>query len=385
MKQIEKLIRQAVALFEEGQTERAEIAFRKILKQFPNHHLAIGCLADFYMQVERPDLALPLLRRLVVLRPNDYISHFLLGVAYSKMVRCSHSLEELKKALALRPNDPEIMRQMGITLGLKGELKEARKILSQVVDLHPGLVEAYADLAANYMFNCEYTKAEKYLEKAQEIDPEHPIVKQVLKDLKHNQIEFQKMSKSQQEKRIQEVQSEKYKKQMRIELMMYNLSQMEATAEDLAEIEVEFKEMGLSGQITAVKNPDSPEGRAATEYVEWHKKIKNIDTQKLSPEEIKQNVNKLLDKETPIKEQKDLILILAHQGSKEALDGLKEYAKNPPEELKFWAKMAVDECKSFLAKDILEEPVIHFSNLSETEEDGGEEDELDKEIKNILG
>ena len=365
MEQIEELIRQAVAFFEEGKIEQAEIAFRKILKQFPDHHLAIGCLGDFYIQVGRPDLALPFLRRLKAIKPDDYLSHFLLGVAYGKMARFFLANKELNEAHKLEPKNSEIIRQIGINLSLKGEIKEGRKFLNKAISLDPYSAEAYADLAASYMFNGEYEKAEEYIKKSLNLDPQYLTALQLLEDLKSNQQEIEKLSEIDKVKRLKELQSQEFRRQKQIELMMYNLSQMEAAAEDLAEIEIEFKEMGLSGQVTAVKDPNSPEGRAVTEYIERHKKIKNIDSQRLNPKEIKQNVRRLLDKKTCIEEQKDLILILAHQGSKEALDGLKKYAKNPHEELKFWAEMAVDECKSFLAGKILDKPVVQFRQIGE--------------------
>jgi len=377
---IEELISEAVSLLENNQIERAEIALRKVLKLFPDHHLAIGTMGDFYLQAGRPDLALPFLRRLKVMRPDDYLSHYLLGVAYGKMARFFLSTLELKRAYKLEPKNSEVIRQLGINLGLQGEIEEGRKFLNKAISLDPYSPEAYADLGASYMFNGEYEKAEEYIKKSLSLDSQYPVALQLLEDLKSNQKEMEKLSEINKAKRLEELRSQEFRRQRQIELMMYNLSQMEATAEDLAEIEIEFKEMGLSGQITAIKDPDSPEGRAATEYIERHKKIKNIDSQKLSPEEIRQNVNRLLDKKTSIEEQKDLILILAHQGAKEALDGLKEYAQNPPEELKFWAQMAVDECKSFLAGEILDEPVIQIRKIGEEDK----EVNLMEKIKKIL-
>lgn len=377
---IEELITQAVSLLEAGLVERAEIEFRKILKLFPDHHLAIGALGDFYLQVGRPDLALPPLRRLVVLRPNDYLSHFLLGVAYGKVGRFFLSLKELKKANELVPNHPEIFRQLGINLGFMGEIKEGRKLLEQVLSLNPGFSEVYADLGANYMFNGEYEKAKEYLEKSLALEPENSTAQQLSADLKSNQAKLEKLSLAEKEKRQQEIQSPESKRQMRIDLMMYQLSQMAAAKEDLAEVMLEFKKMGLSGQITQLHDPNTPEGRAAIEYVHRHQKIKNLDTQKLSPKEMEKITTKLLAEETNIEEKKDLILILAHQGESEALKGLEKYAQSPAKELKTWIQLAVDECKSFLAGKILNEPVIQIHKIGK---ESTVDDDLEEQIKKL--
>lgn len=360
---IEELISRAVSLLENDQIERAEIEFRKILKLFPDHHLAIGTMGDFYLQVGRPDLALPFLRRLKAMKPNDYLSHFLLGVAYGKMARFFLAVEELKKAYELESNNPEIVRQLGIHLGIKGEIEEGRKLLRKAISPDPSLPEPYADLGASYMFNGEYEKAKEYLEKSLRLDSRCPIALQLFEDLKSNQTELEKLSEADKAKRLKELQSQEWRRQKQIDLMMDNLSQMKETEEDIAEVMLEFKEMGLSGQITMFHDPNTPEGRAAIEYVERHKKIKNIDTQKLTSKKIKEITNKLLDNKTGLEEKKDLILILAHQAESEALEGLKQYAKNLDRELKIWVQMAIDECKSFLAGKILDEPVIQIHKI----------------------
>lgn len=363
MEQIEKLIERAANFFKNGQLERAEIEFRKILEQFPDHHLAIGALGDYYLQIGQVYLALPLLRRLVTIRPFDYLAHFLLGVAYGKVGRYWHCLEELAKADKMKPNDPEIVRQMGVGLGIKGDIKEGRKYLEKAISLEPESPEAYTDLVANYMFNCEYEKAKEWLKKSLDIDPNNPTTLRLQKDLKENLAKFEKLSPLEKEKRRKEIQSQEYKKQMRIDLMMHYLSEMGESKEDLAEVMLEFKKMGLSGQITMFHDPNTPEGKAAIEYVERHKKIKDLDSQKLTSPEIKQIVNKLLSKQTPIEEKKDLILTLAHQGSIESLKGLKKYAKESDDELKIWVEMAINECKSFLAGEILDEPTIQIHKI----------------------
>lgn len=365
---IEELIKRAASLFQNGQIERAEIEFKKILELFPNHHLAIGTLGDFYLQIGQPDLALPLLRRLVSIRPFDGMVHFLLGVAYNKVARFWHGFQELAKADKLKPADHEIIRQMGWCLSMKGEVEKGRALLEKSISLNSNSPEAYADLGASYLFNAEYEKAKEWLEKSLKIGSEYYLALQLLKNLKDNQAEFNKLSLSEKGRRQREIRSQEYRKQSRIDLMMHHLSEMEASKEDLAEVTQEFKEMGLSGQITMFHDPNTPEGKAAIEYVERHKKIKNLDSQKLNSKEIKKVAEKLLVKDTSIDEKKDLILTLAHQGAQEAFEALKKCAKNQPKELEIWFQMAIDECKSFLAGKILDEPVIQIHKIGRTKE-----------------
>lgn len=362
---IEVLIRQAVDLFYQGQFAKAEKKFKKILELHPNHPLVIGSLGDFYLQTGQVNLALPLLRRLVAIQGDDYNAHFLLGVAYAKVGRFWHSQNELEKADALKPNDPEITRQMGWGQGLAGEIETGRTLLKKSIALESHSPIAYADLGASYMFTGEYDEAEVWLKKSLSIDPEYRLARQLWEDLKTNRATLAKLSSVEQEKERKKLQSPEYHKQMRIDLMMNGLSQMKETSEDLAEVMLEFKKMGLSGQITMFHDPHTPEGKAAIEYVERHPKIKNLDRQKLTAAKVHQLANRLLSNKTALEEKKDIILTLAHQGSLEALKVLEKYAEKPDDELMTWARMALDECKSFLSGAILDEPVVQIHRMGE--------------------
>jgi len=56
-----------------------------------------------------------------------------------------------------------------------------------------------------------------------------------------------------------------------------------------------------------------------------------------------------------IKKKKKALMLLAHRGSIEAYRILKQYVQNPPIELKVWADIAFDECKTFLSTELSEE------------------------------
>ena len=53
----------------------------------------------------------------------------------------------------------------------------------------------------------------------------------------------------------------------------------------------------------------------------------------------------LMDRAIAIKTKEVILMILAHHASKEALNALKAYNKNPDEELTIFAELALQECE----------------------------------------
>jgi len=67
--------------------------------------------------------------------------------------------------------------------------------------------------------------------------------------------------------------------------------------------------------------------------------------------------------------KKKALMLLGHRGSIEAYRILKRFVQEPPAELKVWAEMAYEECKTFLATDLSEE-IMAGLNLLGTEKVG---------------
>lgn len=66
---------------------------------------------------------------------------------------------------------------------------------------------------------------------------------------------------------------------------------------------------------------------------------------------------RLLAKETPLEEKKDLLAGLAKHGVVEVYRLIEEYTKQPDPELEQWAKIALYECRMALEEDLIEENV----------------------------
>lgn len=103
----------------------------------------------------------------------------------------------------------------------------------------------------------------------------------------------------------------------------------------------------ITPMVNFVDDPDSPRAKKMQEYIESHDLLpKNYE--QTSKEEIVKKGKLLCKKKTKLSKKKYIIMLLAHHGSREALDALKTYNKNPDDELSTWAEMAIDECIIFL-------------------------------------
>lgn len=120
---------------------------------------------------------------------------------------------------------------------------------------------------------------------------------------------------------------------------------------------------GLKGMIMVIPDPDTEEGQAAVEYIEYHKKLPKSFPQVLE-KDIKKSKEVLFNDKASLEEKKIALITLAHVGRVDVYKILEEYEKNPDSNLKIWINIAIQECQSFLKSDILNKPIIDISKVS---------------------
>ena len=144
------------------------------------------------------------------------------------------------------------------------------------------------------------------------------------------------------------------------------LNQGNLSEEEFADLAGALKEKGLGGSIMTIDDPESEEGRASVEYIEYHKKIPESYYLNMPEEEIEWSRKILLSKKSEIEDKKRALIILAHKGRLDAYKTLEEYEKNPDSELKIWLNLAIQECKSFMESDIMDKPVLSVGRVTKT-------------------
>ncbi|HEX9973064.1 MAG TPA: SEC-C metal-binding domain-containing protein [bacterium] len=122
-------------------------------------------------------------------------------------------------------------------------------------------------------------------------------------------------------------------------------------SEDIANFLDIARAQGKTAFITMIDDPNSPEGQAVKEYIDSHHLLPP-NYQDTSEEVIAEQGAKLFDLDTTIAEKKRTLMLLAHLGVYESYQILKKYNQHPDKELIFWAKMALDECRTFVKQNL---------------------------------
>jgi len=146
--------------------------------------------------------------------------------------------------------------------------------------------------------------------------------------------------------------------------ILRKLRNQEFSDKEMQEIWPLFPYLGLQNQSFIVDDAGSPKGLMIKEYLEFHKRLPE-NYQKIPIEEIKIMGNSLFDASIKeIEKRKEIIILLAHHGTIEALEILEKYLEQVEnEELAFWTQVAIDECKTFLESDIMEKPVTRITKI----------------------
>ena len=110
------------------QLQYAEAAdeFKAELANVPDHAQALLYLADSNLKMNHPDLALPLLLKVVRLQSNAELAHLDLGIIYADKGQHADALRELQLAAKINPNDVGVHWRLGQLYRAMGRKNEAQ-------------------------------------------------------------------------------------------------------------------------------------------------------------------------------------------------------------------------------------------------------------------
>ena len=148
-----------------------------------------------------------------------------------------------------------------------------------------------------------------------------------------------------------------------LERMLQQMQREGFELEDLDRMMAAAQRSGRAAKVTFIDDPDSPEGKAAADYVDSHRWLP-LDHASLPVERIVAEGERLLSPDTSPGNQKRALMLLAHHPSQEALDALKRYRRTKlTPEMKTWARMAQSECEEAIQQQRYGTPV-HGMTLS---------------------
>jgi len=344
--ELKEKLEKAIQFLEKGKFKEGEKLMEDILEKFPEFLPARLEYADFLLRMEAPFEALDVLREGLRFAFDDLNLRYLLGVAKQKCWFLNLAEREFERLKKQNPNNPEIIRQIGWTKVLKGEVEEGRKFLREAINLDLMNPWSYLDLGASFAMGLDFKEAFHWMETAKNLKPENPIILEKIDWTKNMERDFEKFSEKE-KKIIREMRNNPEElKLMAIENLLLILKENPVTKEDFEEMKEELKLAGFDPKMMTSGAPKTKEEKTNVEYMEYHWKVPEIE-RKISQKEFEEIKKKLLDFKTEKEELKKLLLILAHQGTKETIKLLEEFSKKSPKELKDWVKLALEECKIF--------------------------------------
>jgi predicted O-linked N-acetylglucosamine transferase (SPINDLY family) len=118
-------LKTALALHQQGRLSEAEVLYRAVIKDDPNHfdaHSLLGVIAS-----QRRDYAAAalLFNRAVTLNPKSALAHASAGNALAALHRHAEAVESFERSLALEPDHPEVLNNVGNALFELGRFAEA--------------------------------------------------------------------------------------------------------------------------------------------------------------------------------------------------------------------------------------------------------------------
>jgi tetratricopeptide (TPR) repeat protein len=129
-------------LWTQRQYPEAAQEFQAELANDPNHAQARAYLADSEMQLNHPDLALPMLEEVAKTDPGLALPHLDLGILYTDSGRQAEALRELNAAVKLTPDDVNVHWRLGRLLKGMGKRDEAKAEFEKASSLHKATDDA---------------------------------------------------------------------------------------------------------------------------------------------------------------------------------------------------------------------------------------------------
>ncbi|WP_439632129.1 tetratricopeptide repeat protein [Gemmata sp.] len=140
----------AVNLHKQNKLDEAELIYRQILDENPNHSDAMHLLGVVAHQRGQFGRAVTLIKRAVALAPDAGTYYCNLAEACRMSGDGKGSLEAARRAVSLVPHNPDAHNHLGLALQTLGQYDAAVAAFKEAIDLRPGFALAFNNLGGVY-------------------------------------------------------------------------------------------------------------------------------------------------------------------------------------------------------------------------------------------
>ena len=160
----------ALACYFTGQNEKAEAAYKQLVRMQPESDQAYFALGNFYADVGKLEDAAASFRRAAAKNARNYLNWYMLGVVQFRLQSYPGSASSLKTALKLNGSHADSYYWLGKIHLLQGEKKEALECFERAVKLEPKHLGAYYQLGLLYARNGEKEKSKEAMEMQRQLN-----------------------------------------------------------------------------------------------------------------------------------------------------------------------------------------------------------------------
>ncbi len=359
---LEEEFQKIIQMAESGNNKQAEFLLIKFIENYPDFVPALLWLGDIFLNSNKTEKALKLLRRAVKIDPFNGWAKFLFAGALLRVNRFYLAREYLMQAKDLLPNETEVYRSLSWAEIMIGNIKKGKDTLKTALRICPNNIYIYTDLVVLESMTGSFDKARKWLQKASKLNPNHSIIKNLKKSIQTNQKSFNKFSLAEKKRIKNGFKKDKIGTLARINLLLKTLDNT-SDQDDIEEVAFELRKIGVSGEINIFDKEDKSRVGLTKEYLKIHQRIDQEERKnkiRFSPV-LWQKI--LSDRKKPIQDKKKILVLLARQGNKKSLMILKEYLKRPEKKLIKWLEMAIDECWARIEAKEKKQPVVRIKRV----------------------
>jgi len=153
-----------------GEPEKAELIFKKVIKEFPEDANSYDLYASYLESQGRYDEALNNYKKAYQYNPDDSGVAFRLGNAYFERKRYREAAEFFKKAKEAFVDDIEIIKKLAECYSELGEYGNAIEEYKSIIKIIPKHVSSRIQIGNAYLKLKQYQKAESYYKEALKIE-----------------------------------------------------------------------------------------------------------------------------------------------------------------------------------------------------------------------
>lgn len=199
----------AVNYIDTNQPDQAVKIYSKLLEESPNDIELLMAVGSLYYSQRKFDKVVPVLKRVLEIEPDHHDALTNLALSYDSMGRVDKALIAFQKAVEANPLDKDLIFLLGVHYYKRSNFVKAIEIFERVLELSPGDFESTSNIGNAYLSIAEelraklksrangshtpaeiqeiktkailnYKKVIPYLEKALDMQPNHPVLWQNL-------------------------------------------------------------------------------------------------------------------------------------------------------------------------------------------------------------